>query len=288
MAWIGEEKNLVIRELKHARFWDADTGSELFSFLTCFHTTTYILLSIFSPLEMISIKIWETPLSWHAKFSFPVAVRVSKTRVLKLPIIKGPSHQGEPLSPLIPWVNPFPSKFSFRKRLFQRKVSYFPWPEMALIWLAFMTVGVLNQAKGDWLLHQRACWISQGRLAFTTEGVLNLPREIDVYNSGHVESPKGDWRLQQRACWISQGRLTCTTAGVLNLPREIGVYNSARVESPKGDWRLQQRACWISQGRLAFTTAGVLNLLSYCICLLNQWLYGFQVSLMASVPLRQF
>ena len=34
---------------------------------------------------MISIKIWETPLSWLAKCSFPVAARVSKTRVLKLP-----------------------------------------------------------------------------------------------------------------------------------------------------------------------------------------------------------
>ena len=63
------------------------TGSELFSLLTCFHTTTFTLLSIFSPLEMINTKIWETPLSWHAKFSLPVAVRVSKTRVLKLPNI---------------------------------------------------------------------------------------------------------------------------------------------------------------------------------------------------------
>ena len=32
------------------------TGSELFSFLTCLHTTTFTLPSIFSPLEMISIK----------------------------------------------------------------------------------------------------------------------------------------------------------------------------------------------------------------------------------------
>ena len=61
------------------------TGSELFSLLTCLYTTTFKLLSIFSPLEMISIKIWETPLFWHAKCSLPVAVRVSKTRVLKLP-----------------------------------------------------------------------------------------------------------------------------------------------------------------------------------------------------------
>ena len=35
---------------------------------------------------MISIEIWETPLSWRAKCCLPVAVRVSKTRVLKLPI----------------------------------------------------------------------------------------------------------------------------------------------------------------------------------------------------------
>ena len=36
------------------------TGSELFSLLTCPHTTAFTLLSIFSPLEMSSIKIWET------------------------------------------------------------------------------------------------------------------------------------------------------------------------------------------------------------------------------------
>ena len=39
------------------------TGSEPFSLLTCFHSTTFILLGIFSPLEMISIKIKETPSS---------------------------------------------------------------------------------------------------------------------------------------------------------------------------------------------------------------------------------
>ena len=61
------------------------TGSEMFFLLTCLHTTTFTLLSIFSPSEMISIKIWETPLSWHVKCSLPVAVRVSKTRVPYLP-----------------------------------------------------------------------------------------------------------------------------------------------------------------------------------------------------------
>ena len=39
------------------------TGSDLFFLLTCLDTTTFTLPSIFSPLEMISIKIWETPLS---------------------------------------------------------------------------------------------------------------------------------------------------------------------------------------------------------------------------------
>ena len=43
------------------------TGSELFSLLTCLYTTTFTLLSILSPLQMISIKTWETPLSLHAK-----------------------------------------------------------------------------------------------------------------------------------------------------------------------------------------------------------------------------
>ena len=36
---------------------------------------------------MLGIKIWETPLSWHAKCPLPVVVRVSKPRVLKLPIV---------------------------------------------------------------------------------------------------------------------------------------------------------------------------------------------------------
>ena len=61
------------------------TGSERFSLLTCLHTTAFALPSIFSPLEMLGIKIWKTPLSWHAKCPLPVVVRVSKTCMLKLP-----------------------------------------------------------------------------------------------------------------------------------------------------------------------------------------------------------
>ena len=36
------------------------TGSELFSLLTYAHTTIFTLLSIFSPLDMSNIKLWET------------------------------------------------------------------------------------------------------------------------------------------------------------------------------------------------------------------------------------
>ena len=54
------------------------TGSELFSLLICIHTTTFLFLSIFSPLEMISLNVWETLPSWYAKCSLPVPVSVSK------------------------------------------------------------------------------------------------------------------------------------------------------------------------------------------------------------------
>ena len=39
------------------------------------------------------MKMWETSLSWHAKFSLPVAVRVLKTSVLKLAIIFPRSYE---------------------------------------------------------------------------------------------------------------------------------------------------------------------------------------------------
>ena len=72
---------------KHARAFETRTasGSELFSLITRLRTITFIMLSTFSRLWMISIKMCETPLSWHTECS--LAVRVSKARVLKLPII---------------------------------------------------------------------------------------------------------------------------------------------------------------------------------------------------------
>ena len=48
-----------IRELLSTRVFETRTatGSELFSLLTCLHATTFTLPSIFSPLEMINIKM---------------------------------------------------------------------------------------------------------------------------------------------------------------------------------------------------------------------------------------
>ena len=49
------------------------TGSELFSLLTCLHTTTLTLPSIFSPLEMISIKMFHCPGTRNVLFQLPSA-----------------------------------------------------------------------------------------------------------------------------------------------------------------------------------------------------------------------
>ena len=52
--------NIVLGSLStHVFETRTATESELFSLLTCPHTTTFTLLSIFSPLEMSSIQIWE-------------------------------------------------------------------------------------------------------------------------------------------------------------------------------------------------------------------------------------
>ena len=53
------------------------TRSELFSLLTCSHTSTFTLLSTFSPLEIVRVKIWETIQSWHLKCYLLVAVHIS-------------------------------------------------------------------------------------------------------------------------------------------------------------------------------------------------------------------
>ena len=78
MNFIFEWQNSILRMSAtiEAR---AATGKELFSYSTCLHITTFLLLSIFSFAEEISLKIWDRPLSWHAKCSLPVSVRDSKT-----------------------------------------------------------------------------------------------------------------------------------------------------------------------------------------------------------------
>ena len=50
-----------------------------FSLSLWLHATTFILLGIFPPLGMVSIRIQETPMSWDAKCSLLIAVSVSKT-----------------------------------------------------------------------------------------------------------------------------------------------------------------------------------------------------------------
>jgi len=51
------------------------TGSVLFSYLTCLHSTTSSVLSLLSLVETISLKTWERPMTWRAKCSLQVAVR---------------------------------------------------------------------------------------------------------------------------------------------------------------------------------------------------------------------
>ena len=86
--------------------YNTATGSELFSLLTCLHTTTFTLLSIFLPLEMIRIKIWETSLSWHAKCSLRLP-----SASLKLPTdIVGPLSEraeasSQELAPGTTWIS---------------------------------------------------------------------------------------------------------------------------------------------------------------------------------------
>ena len=77
--WHRIRKN--IRELKACNVFEprTATGSVLFFYLTCLYTTKFILSSLSSLVETISLKIWERPLSCCAKCSPPVGVRGSKS-----------------------------------------------------------------------------------------------------------------------------------------------------------------------------------------------------------------
>ena len=63
------------------------TGSENFSLFICLDTTKFVLLSFFSPIKMIYLRVSTRPQPRAAKSPLPVDVRRSKTLLLKLPIM---------------------------------------------------------------------------------------------------------------------------------------------------------------------------------------------------------
>ena len=79
----GHRCFLLIRSLSKPRM---TTRSEQFSYLSCLHTTIFILLSIFSLVETISLKIWpgrhQCPGMQSVHFQFPSVTQ--KLRLLKL------------------------------------------------------------------------------------------------------------------------------------------------------------------------------------------------------------
>ena len=64
------------RELEHATFLSHERTVFLFYLSSHYHI---YILSLFALVEMITLKIWERPMSWPSKCSLPVAVRGSKT-----------------------------------------------------------------------------------------------------------------------------------------------------------------------------------------------------------------
>ena len=77
-----------IRELKKATFLSHARQPELscFFYLRCFHTTIFILFSIFSQVETISLKIWERPIPGMRNLHFRFPSVTQKRRFLKLSI----------------------------------------------------------------------------------------------------------------------------------------------------------------------------------------------------------
>ena len=63
------------------------TGSELLSFLTCLHTTTVLMLTIFSVAETLSMKARRNhcPGMQNVRFRFPFRAQIRHGLVLKLP-----------------------------------------------------------------------------------------------------------------------------------------------------------------------------------------------------------
>ena len=115
-------------------------GSNLFSLITRLQAITFTLLSTFSPVGMIRMKMWETPLSWHEKCSLPVAVHVSKTRLLKLPIRSLPQRRRQQERHKIAYL-------TMKNNLFTRFARAF------FIFLHFADVLVLSTTSNDLFCH---------------------------------------------------------------------------------------------------------------------------------------
>ena len=62
------------------------TGSEVFSLTTCLDAKKFVLISFFSLLKTIYLRVSTKPLPNDAKRPLPVDVRRSKTLLLKLPV----------------------------------------------------------------------------------------------------------------------------------------------------------------------------------------------------------
>ena len=62
------------------------TGNETFSLFTRLGATAFVILSVFTHIETIYLKIRAHPLPKNEKRPLPFAVRRSKTPLLKLPI----------------------------------------------------------------------------------------------------------------------------------------------------------------------------------------------------------
>ena len=86
MHQIGREKRTVLGSLSKGVFERRTaTANETFSLFTRLGATIFVILSVFTLIEKIYLKIRAHPLLKNEKRLLPVAVRRSKTPLLKLP-----------------------------------------------------------------------------------------------------------------------------------------------------------------------------------------------------------
>ena len=85
--WILGIKGLIGSLSKDVFERRTSTGSEAFSLFICLDTTKFVLLSFFSPIKTIYLRVSTKPQPNAAKSQLPVDVRRTKTLLLKLPIV---------------------------------------------------------------------------------------------------------------------------------------------------------------------------------------------------------